>query len=63
MHGRRALPEGIAMAVTVPDHKQTMIRSGDPVSTIVIVDRWTLTGTSPCRTCACTGGGRAGRRG
>jgi hypothetical protein len=60
MPARRAgvTVEGIAMAIAGAHHNPQLHAVG--VSGTDLVDRWTLTGISPC--CACTRDGRAARR-
>lgn len=47
------------MAIVESAHNQTLIRTTGSATTTDLVDRWTLTGISPC--CACTGDGRVDR--
>ncbi len=45
------------MAIAGSDHNQHTPRLHRDADGVSLIDRWTLSGTSPC--CACTRGGRA----
>jgi hypothetical protein len=57
------MPEKVAMAITASSHNRTMSWNFETTGCVTgLLDRWTLTGTSPCcRLCACIGDGRCNR--
>ncbi|HYH12231.1 MAG TPA: hypothetical protein VD789_07730 [Thermomicrobiales bacterium] len=53
-NGGHLTPEGIAMAITIFADNQTLSRFAGGTAAM-LVDRWTLTGISPCCACTCDG--------
>lgn len=50
------------MAIMQSTHYPDVVQITQCATAIDLVDRWTLTGISPCcRTCACIGDGRINR--
>jgi hypothetical protein len=57
------MPERIAMAISASTYNRTVSRNFEPAGCVTgLLDRWTLTGASPCcRLCAYIGDGRSNR--